>query len=262
MDDPVREIFRVMREAQGIKQRNLGKAAGISQPLLSQYESGQVPFSHDKLLRMAQTLGINPAFIDDPTSPPFGDRKLFKMFFSEHLISGMDYSPLERLMEFMMGADILFLMATSRSEMVDRMVAKTIIGQFTQAALIRDNNGNLFIFRRRRRGAYLVAEMDLQARMREKALMEGKVVRFASTRIPRELSRKINDLTVEREDVEGLFAIMKKEETIEDDQVIAKVVCEIKEGHNPKILLTVLQELKARGMDIQDLLDFIRSSKK
>jgi len=262
MDDPVREIFRVMREAQGIKQRDLGKAAGISQPLLSQYESGQVPFSHDKLLRMAQSLGINSAFIDDQAAPPIRSQKLFKMFFSEHLISGMDYSPLECLVKFMRGADIIFLMATSRSEMVDRMVASTIIGQFTQAALIRDNNGNLFIFRRRRKGAYLVGEMDLQARMREKALMKGKVVRFASAKIPRELSRKINDLTVEREDVEGLFTIMKKEDALVEKQITPELIREIKEGHNPKILLTVLQELKARGMDDQDLLELIRSSKK
>lgn len=262
MDEPIRELFQLMREAQAIKQRDLGKVAGISQPLLSQFENGQVPLSKDKLLRMAHFLGINPAFLDDSTSPPFGDQKLFKMFFSEHLISGMDYSPLERLVELMRGADILFLMGTSKSEIMDRMVAKTIIGQFTQAALIRDNNGNLFIFRRKRRGAYLVGEMDLQARLREKALMEGKVVRFASTRIPRELSRKINDLTVEREDVEGLFAVLKNAGMSLDDAIIDKVMSEIKEGHNPKILLTVLQEQKARGMDDQDLLELIRSSKK
>jgi len=262
MEDTVRELLRTMREAQAIKQRDLGRAAGISQPLLSQYESGQVQLSRDKLIRMAHTLGVNPAFIDDQTASPFKSRKLFKMFFSEQLLFGMDYSPLERLVEFTRGADILFLMAESRSEMVNRMVAKTIVGQFTQAALLRDQDGHIFIFRRRRKGAYLVGEMKLEARLRKRAEKEGRVVRCASVVIPIELSKKINDLTVEKEDVEVLLDALKHEETAVEEQTMATLAREIKDGHNPEILLAVLMEQKALGLSDQDLLDLIRRRKK
>jgi len=45
--------------------------------------------------------------------------------------------------------------------------------------------------------------------------------------------------------------------------MLSKEICTFKEGnHDSMVLLTVLKELKARGMDDQDLLELIRSSKK
>jgi len=250
------ELVKFARESQRISQSALAKKAGISQASFSQYENRQATLSQKTLLKIAKQLNINPSYITDPSAPPFLTSKLLKMYFPEHVMTGMDYSTLENLIDFSTCLEIKFLIGTSLSKTFDRMIAKTIIGQFTQAVLVRDQDNNLYLFRRKRKGAYLVGELDFQSRIRELALIRGISVTIDTIRIPRHLSQKINDLSVEREDVEGLFDNIK-DDKIKSNRIVWEVAKEVKENHNPSVILTVLQKMKTLDMDDHELLNLI-----
>jgi len=263
MKEGLSQFFKFARTSQGIRQADLARKAGIAQPSLSQFENAQATLSPDTLLSLAQHLGINPDYFKDETSNPFKTGRLIRMFFNESLLGGMDYSILERIVEVNSSVEVTFLMTKSRVEKIDRILARTILGQFTQAVLLRDQDENMFLFSRKRKGAVLVGELDLQARLREMAVREGKTIRFESIRIPRSLSRKIDDRKVERQDIEDLLSSQKADAPGEQDLHLDEIGAALREGrHDPLALLTVLKELEARGLDIQDLLEFIRKNKK
>lgn len=239
---PLEQIFRFARESQGIKQALIAQKAGIAQPSLSQFENGQATLSRETLLTIAPPLSINPEYITDEFANPFKSSGLIKMFFVETLLAGMDYSPLEHIAKMNPSVEVVFLVATSRSKTIDRMISKTIIGQFTQAALLRDQDGNIFLFRRKRKGAYLVGELDLQARLLETAKAENKDVTFQTRKIPRELFLKIEDWTVERGDVEEYFVQQRTRMlSLDEDRVV--------------------EEIRAGRLKIEDLLSLAKKKK-
>lgn len=257
------ELIRFAREAQGLRQAALAGKVGISQASLSQYENGQATLSRKTLLKLARRLNINPAYLSDASVNPFKSSGLIKMFFPEHLLAGMSYSTLEYIVGVNLSVEVTFLVATSRSRKIDRMISRTIIGQFTQAVLVRDRDNNLFLLRRKRKGAYLVGELDLQARLKDTALREGKTIKIDTIRIPRGLSRKIDGLTVEREDFEDLLEGKKGAGTAPPDISMEKFVREVREGgHDAGALLTLLQELRAQGLAVEDLVEMIKDKEK
>jgi transcriptional regulator with XRE-family HTH domain len=263
MKEALSQFFKFTRTSQSIRQAELARKAGIAQPSLSQFENAQATLSPETLLSLAQRLGINPQYFKDEACNPFKTRRLIRMFFNESLLGGMDYSVLEKIVEVNSSVEVTFLMTKSRVEKIDWILAKTIVGQFTQAVLLRDQDDNMFLFSRKRKGVVLVGELPLQARLREMAVREGKTIRFESMRIPRSLSRKIDDRTVERKDIEGLLSSQKAGGTGEQDLHLDEIGAALREGnHDPVALIAVLKELKTRGLDIQDLLELIRSSKK
>lgn len=218
------QTFKFARETQGIKQSVIAKKAGIAQPSLSQLENGHATLSRDTMLNIAQLICINPEYIADEFVNPFKSSGLIKMFFGETLLAGMDYSPLEYIAKINPSVEVIFLVAMSRIKTIDRMISKTIIGQFTQAALVRDQDGNIFIFRRKRKGAYLVGELDLQARLLETAKAANKDVTFQTRKIPRELFLKIEDWTVERGDIEDYFIQQRTRMlSLDEDKVIEEI---------------------------------------
>lgn len=240
-------LFKFAREVQGIKQSELAKKAGIAQPSLSQFENGQSTLSLDTLCTMAPFLNINPKHVTGESANPFQGTGLIKMLFPETFLTGMDYSPLDYVVMMNFSLEVVFLIATSRVKAFDKVISKTVVGQFTQAVLVRDQDGNIFIFRRKHRGAYLVGELDVQARLAETAKKEKKEVSVQSRRISREVSQKIDDWTVAREDVEEFFVPRVRESlTIEEDRLIKEIRSG---GYDPEEVRALFSRLKKKKIN-------------
>ena len=60
------ERVRALRDAQGLSGRKLAAAAGVSQPFLSQLESGQTSVAIATLYRLAFALGVGPSDLLPP----------------------------------------------------------------------------------------------------------------------------------------------------------------------------------------------------
>jgi len=254
-----KELIRFVREGQGVRQAALARQLGLSQAALSQYENGQGTLSQNTLRKIANCLKINPAYLNDTSVNPFKSSEVIKMYFPEHMLAGMSYSTLEKIVELNSSLELTFLIATSRSKKIDQMISKTIIGQFTQGVVVQDQDNNLFLFRRKRKGAYLVGELDLQARLREMAERDGKKVTINTIRISRDLSRKIDDLSITRSDLEELLGKRDGKGILKEEQALEAVIEEIREGvFDPIALVRLLQELKAQGLDIEDIEEILR----
>jgi len=229
-------IFRFARKTQNIKQSYLAEKAGIAQPSLANYESGHSTLSEKTLIALAPIININPKHIRAESDNPFFSKDLIKMFFPESMISGMDYGPLEFIMRANSALEIIFLIATSKSKTFNKIISKTIIGPMTIAVLVRDQDGNTFILRRKRRGTCLVGEKDIEDKLTRLAKEENKEVVFQSKRITSDLTGKIKDWTVEKKDVESLFSETRKIElTVEEIELIEQIRAK---GVNPKTIIT------------------------
>jgi len=261
MDNRLPDFIRFVRELRGFSQRALARKLGITQGSLSQYENCQSTLSRQTLLKIAKLLHINPAYLSDASANPFKSSKVIKMYFPEYVLAGMDYSPLEYLLEINTSLEVFFLLATSSSKKFDQMIANTIFADFIQAVLVRDQDNNLFLFRRKRKGAYLVGIQRVQANLRVIAIEKGIELEIGSVRIPRELSKKISDLSVEREDLEKVLLKLKNQvEPSIDEEMMEEFIKQVKKGgHDLRVLQTILKEMKAKGLDEVYLLDFIRS---
>jgi len=255
----LKELIKFARESQGVRQAALARQLGLSQASLSQYENGQATLSQNTLLKLASCLNINPAYLSDTSVNPFKSLEIIRMYFPEHILAGMDYSTLEDIVELNSSLEVTFLIATSRSVKIDSMISRTIIGEFTLGVLLQDQDKNIYLFRRKRKGAYLVGVLNLQARLREIADRDGKKITINTIRIPRALSRKIYDLSAARSDFEDLLHKRVGKGILKEEQALEAIIEEIKEGaFDPIALWRFLQGLKARGLDIEDIEEMLR----
>lgn len=237
-------VFRFARKTQNIKQSYLAEKAGIAQPSLANYESGHSTLSERTLMVLAPIININPKYIKGESANPFFSKELIRMYFPENLISGMDDAPLEFIVRANSALEIVFLIATSKVKAFDRARSKTIIGQMTLAVLVRDQVDNVFILRRKRRGAYLVGESDIQAKLSKIVEEENNDVVFRSKRITHDLSEKIRDWTVEKRDVEDIFSRTHKMEiNSAEKEMIEKIRAQ---GVDPRTVSPTSEEGKAK----------------
>lgn len=238
----INALFKMAREAQGVKQSELAKKAGIAQPTMSQFEAGQFTLAMESLIAIAPYLKVNPDYLLGVSSNPFSSQELIRMLLPERLMKGVDYTPIEFVVEANSNIQVAILLATTG---IDKIISKTALGQFTQAVLVRDQDGNTFIFRRKSRGSYMVGEGDLQARLQEIAKDGKKTVSIRTHRIPRTLAKKIADWDMKLEDVEDLFEskIITKNVSVEENRII-DVIRE--EGINPEEVARLLREMKRK----------------
>lgn len=236
----INALYKMAREAQGVKQSELAKKAGIAQPTLSQFESGQFTLSMESLLAIAPYLNINSEYLMGVSSNPFSSPDLIKLLLSERLLKGVDYTPIEFIVAANINVQVAILLAPSG---IDKIISKTVMGQLTQAVLLRDQDGNTFIFRRKSRGSYLVGEGDLQARLQEMAKDGKKTVNIKTHRITRTLAKKIADWVVTLEDVEDIFQskVITRNISQEENRLI-DILRE--EGLNPEEVERLLRNKK------------------
>lgn len=250
------QLFSFARKAQGIKQGALARKVGIAQPSLSQFENGQATLSRKTLHTMAPLLNINPEYIDCESENPFRSSGLIRMFFYETSLNGIDYSSLECIVKMNPSVEIIFLNAISRVKTNNWMTSRTIIDRFTQAILMRDQDSNVFLLLRKRKGFYLAEEPDLRVRILEIAKAENKNITFQTQKISQGLFLKIENWTVERGDVEDFF-IQRRTRllSLDEDRLIEEVRVG---GYNVSDLLAHLEEIMAGAYDMNDLLGMSR----
>lgn len=238
----INALFKMAREAQGVKQSELAKKAGIAQPTLSQFEAGQFTLAMESLIAIAPYLKIAPDYLMGVSSNPFSSPDLIKLLLPEKLLKGVDYTPIEFVVEANTNVQVAILLAPSG---IEKIIAKTVVGQLTQAVLLRDQDGNTFIFRRKSRGSYLVGEGDLQARLQEMAKDGKKTVSIKTHRIPRTLAKKIADWDVKLEDVEDIFEskVITRNISQEENRLIDIIRVE---GLNPEDVEKLLRSLKKK----------------
>lgn len=240
------QLFGFARKAQGIKQGALARKVGIAQPSLSQFENGQATLSQKTLHTIAPLLNINPEYIDCESENPFRSSGLIRMFFYETLLNGIDYSSLECIVKMNLSVEIIFLEAIARVKTNNWMISRTIIDRFTQAALLKDQYGNIFLFRRKRKDVYFVGELDLHARLLEMAKAESKDINFQKRKIPRELFLKIENWTIERGDVEDFFIQRRiRMLSLDEDRLIEEVRVS---GYKVSDLLALLEEVSSGAL--------------
>lgn len=217
----IMEIFRIARELQGIAQSEVALKAEVTQSAISKFEAGSSTLSRENLLKIAPLLHINPRYLTAESHNPFLSRLLIKMHFPERF-RAVDFAPLYLLSEANQSLEFVFLIPHFR--LVSKILAKTMIETPCYAIAVRDEDGNIFLFRRKLKGAFIVGEKDLQARISERMEKENKQVLFRTVRIERELYQKIKAWDVSRKDIVELFAettpVLLNEE---EKELIAKI---------------------------------------
>lgn len=215
------EIFRIAREMQGMAQSEVALRADVTQSAISRFEAGSSTLSRENLFKIAPLLNINPKYITAESHNPFLSRSLIKMHFPERF-GAVDFAALHLLSEANQSLEFVFLIPHFR--LVSKLLAKTMIEIPCYAIAVRDGDGNIFLFRRKLKGAFIVGEKDLQSRISERMEKEGRQVLFRTVRIERELYQKIKAWDVSKKDIAGLFAettpVLLNEE---EKELIAKI---------------------------------------
>jgi len=216
---------QVSRANQNIKQSLTAKKAGIAQPSLANYERGHSTLSEKTLLKIAPTLNINPDYIKGDAANPFLNTDLIKMFLFDKLLIGADYTPIEFIVRTNSALEIIFLTTTDRAKPFDKATSKTMSNQPTIAILIRDQDMNIFILRRKNQGAYLIDKLDLKAKISQIVKEDNKKVVFQTKVITRELFEKINGWTVTKKDVDKFFSLTQNMELTADEY---EMICQMR----------------------------------
>lgn len=237
------KLFKLSREVQGLKQSTLVKNLKITQSAISQFEHGQSTLSQESLLSIAPQINVNKGYLLGDSKNPFFSPELIKMRFQEKIMMGADYTPIEYVVMVNPSVQVVFLLVTS---MMDKVLAKTVVGQLTLAILVRDVDGNTFIFRRNSRGAYITGEGNLQARLQAIAKEdENKVVTIRFEHINKALAKKINNWDVALKDVQEFFeSKVTKTLSLAENRVIELIRAERLEPEEVENLLRSLKEGK------------------
>ncbi len=235
------KFFKIVRLSKNLGQLELADLAGVSKSALSQFESGQASVSKDTLLKICSKLDINREFIGEKSINPFFSQRLIKFVFPElspNIIDRIsDVTLIEMIVESNQIAEFIFL-SVPQFKVIQKIsdITKTDIPPY--ALLCRDEDNNIFLFRRKRSFDYITNFKDIQRKFKRVTDEDKKQIIVKSKKIGIELYEKIKNWTVEKEDVEDIF----------EDELIILTVAEKKlirtirdKNINPNIVLRKLK---------------------
>lgn len=191
-------LFKIVREAQGIRQKDLGMAVGLNQSAIAQYEGSALSLSAEASVGMASALNINPDYVESGIGNPFKARdksKLIKMLFPETIDGEVDPILVDIILDH--NSYISCILMTP-----EKLKKRTTLRQpgYFFALLVRDEDGNVFLFRHRDKdrwigmtGAWLE---KLQMRHNEK-IEHGGYVLAKPAKLSDQMFEKIREWTVE-----------------------------------------------------------------
>jgi len=145
--------MKMAREAQGISQRELASVLGVSQASIAQFETLKITLSLDSMLKIGTALNLNPFFVENNVGNPFkpvNKENAIKMFVPEAITGEIDFSLIELILVSNDETNCIFLTPPIN----DSKLRKRIQGLF-YALLIKDDDGNIFIMRRKKDNALL-----------------------------------------------------------------------------------------------------------
>lgn len=199
----------MVREAQDITQSELAQKLGITQAAIAQFEKTRAALSAETIINMSPILNLNPDYLLSRIGNPFKQNvpeEIIKMFLFENPIGDIDFSLIKLIAEKNHQAIFLFLKplfgGTTLSGLTheDRDIAKKEIarwnkqsrqGFFVFALLIRDDDDNIFLFKRK--DNIFLKESDFLPALKE--AIENKRFEFDTVGIRYPIYRAIKDWT-------------------------------------------------------------------
>ena len=199
-----RQRCRLARTAQGVTQTALAAAAGTARECVNRFEKGTESLSPRTYYKMALGLNFSPTFLQGLTTCPFSSSKLIKMKLPD-AGAEIDYAMIHFLAEHCRRLEVVFLWGRFRSRPNAPSPENHV-----RAIVARDNEGNIFLFKRKPDGP-----------LREAGKLEDTVGKIGKERNNRivfgqlhidgynaALSVKIAKWTAEKKDVEDLFEVI------------------------------------------------------
>ena len=148
-------FIKLVREAQGLAQKDIAHELNIWPSALAQYENNIASLSREKLALMAPLLNLNPDFVDQGNGNPFKSRdksQVIKMFLpllgEENNES--DLTIIKAIADYSDKATFLFLKPIELPKNKPRLMSQwQRSGNNIYALLIQDDDGNRFVYRRK-----------------------------------------------------------------------------------------------------------------
>ncbi|MCX5815247.1 MAG: helix-turn-helix transcriptional regulator [Proteobacteria bacterium] len=223
-------MLRFAREMQGKKQRAVAQAACITQQSVNAYEHGYASLSVDTLKKIAVTIGLNPEYLSDPTVNPFKSDELIKMELPERYInSGIDFEIFYFLATNNKRLRIIFLYSMSTKS--KQLLRGTIFGNPVWAIACQDTDGNIFLFKRKKRlMGPVLGDQELRIEI-VKYRSANKLILIEDKEIGDKLLTKISDWTITKSDLEGIFSVDDDILLDELDTLVIKTMRNKRIGH-------------------------------
>ncbi|MBN2569411.1 MAG: helix-turn-helix transcriptional regulator [Deltaproteobacteria bacterium] len=206
MKPGLNKLFKLSRILKSVKQKDLANAVGITRQAIQRFEAGLTTLSPDTLRKVAPHLHINIEHITDQTKNPYDYRGLIKMLFSEKYIDPT-FEPIATLV--LANSKLEFISLIAKIDPITRIKNMTLLQNPVYSVAIRDQDNNIFLLRRKSKTDYVLADGNLHNTMwqtLEFVKEKRKLFYFATSQVDRNLYKKIQSWTVEREDIEPLFS--------------------------------------------------------
>ena len=201
----ISELFRRAREAKGLKQSEIADQCGISRSALARFETGSLRLAEETLLQIAPLLDIDPEFLRGNARIPFKSPtgSLIKFVVDKyHVNSDVLLSRLIALSDVL---EIYYL--TPPLTIVDRIRHLNVASNPTYALLMKDEAGNVYLFRCKSPKDFLAWDDSISSWMSEQRRMAGKSGHFEPLIISKELFEKIRDWQgIDKEDFDAVFS--------------------------------------------------------
>ena len=200
----VAELFRKAREAKGLKQSEIADQCGISRSALARFETGSLRLAEETLLQIAPLLDIDPEFLRGNATIPFKSQSglLIKFVVDKyHVNTDM------LLATILARCDVLEIYyLTPPLTIVDRIRHLNVASNPTYALLMKDEAGNVYLFRCKSPKDFLAWDDSISSWHSEQRKLTGKSGHFEQLIISKELFEKIRDWQdIDKTDFDSLF---------------------------------------------------------
>ncbi len=203
----VPELFARARRLQNITLVDLAKQIGVTPSAIGNFEAGRSKLGAHTINAVAPLLNINPEYLSGENNNPFKSNELIKMLLPESIRDGIDLDIIYILAEANHVLQLDLLVAPMR---IHQMVfGKTALENPVAALAIKDDKSNIIILRRKSNDP-LFSERELQLKLKEiTTSFDKKDIIVETDRIDKNLSTKIKNWTVIKEDIEPFFESKK-----------------------------------------------------
>ncbi len=199
------ELFRRAREAKGLKQSEIADQCGISRSALARFETGSLRLAEETLLLIAPLLDIDPEFLRGNARIPFKSPtgSLIKFLVDKYRVNSDVL--LSRLIALSDVLEVYYLYPPLT--IVDRIRHLNVASNPTYALLMKDEAGNVYLFRCKSPKDFLAWDESISSWMSEQRRMAGKSGHFEPLIISKELFEKIRDWQgIDKEDFDAVFS--------------------------------------------------------
>ena len=218
-------FFKIARVMQGITQKEVGLAAGVSTQAINIYENGRGTLSLETLSKIAARLNINQEYLTDPTDTPFLSNDILIMSIPAAMPMQVVYQLLYFLAKKTEMIEVLFL--HSNTIFAKRLMRCPKVDNPIMAIACRDSYGNIFLFKRQNTLIGPIAitgdrEFKIDLNNTDNSL--NKFIITNDKEISDKQLREIRDATIARDELEEMFGKTHSVKlTKGEEQIIAKM---------------------------------------